>query len=109
MASAATTALVVATPAAVDRCSTGHGDPPILPVSTKNDAPRGQKTVTSAGGKRLEALLEVAGPQEAAVTVGHVAASAPLLVVLSLRVADSVDGTTVSYLLKVALNEEEEA
>ena len=46
-------------------------------VGTENDASRGQKTVTSAGGERPAPLVEVAGPQ-AAVTVGYVSAAVPL-------------------------------
>ena len=43
-----------------------------------------------------------------AVTVGYVAAPAPLLVVASLAGGDEVDATTGSYLLKAALKKEEE-
>ena len=43
-----------------------------------------------------------------AATVGYVAAGAPLPVVPTLRGDDGVDGTTVSYLLKVALQKKEE-
>ena len=58
---------------------------------------RAQKT-DSAGGMRPAPL---AGPQGAAATVGHVATVLPLLV--ALRGDDGVDGTTSSYLRKVAL------
>ena len=47
-------------------------------VGTKNGAPRGQETVTSAVGMRPTPLSEVAGPQ-ATVTVGYVAAGPPSL------------------------------
>ena len=57
-------------------------------------------------------VLEDPAPQGAAATVGYVAASTPLLVVPSLRGADGVDGTTVSFLLaenlKLQKKEEEE-
>ena len=58
-----------------------------------------------------EQLSEALGPQGAAVTVGYVAAWAPLWVVPTLYGDDCVDGTTVSFLWKVALakrKEEEE-
>ena len=71
-------------------------------MGNKYDAPRGQKTVTSAGGEWQAPQAEVAWPQEEAVTVGYLAAGAPLLVVPSLRGADGVDGTTASFLVKAA-------
>ena len=79
-------------------------------VGTKNDAPRGQKTVSSAGGMRRAPLSEFAGPQGVAVTVGDVVAGAPLLVVPTLHGNDGVDGTTVSFLLaqNLRLQKEEE-
>ena len=60
-------------------------------VVTNIDAPRSQKTVTIAGGKRPAPLAEVAGPQGAAATVGYVAAGAPLLLIASLAAA-AADG-----------------
>ena len=71
-------------------------------------APRGLKTLPP--GTRPAPPSEVAGPQGAAATVGYVAAGAPLLVVPSLRGADGVDGTTVSFLLaeNLKLQKEEE-
>ena len=68
----ATTALVVATRTAVDRCSAGHGVPPLLPGGLQQRRFKGQKTVTSAGGMGPAPLSEVARPQGTA--VGHVAA-----------------------------------
>ena len=59
---------------------------------------RGQKTASS--GTRPEPLVEVSEPQVGAVTVGHVAAPGPLLVVASLAGGDEVDATTVSFLLR---------
>ena len=87
-------------------------------VHTANGAPRSQKLATRAEeeveyephyalrgqktpppGERLAPLSEVAGPQRSDRTVRHSAGEAPLLVVPSLRGADGVDGTTVSFLL----------
>ena len=71
---------------------------------------RGQKTPPP--GERPAPLSEVAGPQRSDRTVRHSAGDAPLLVVPSLRGADGVDGTTVSFLLaenlKLKKKEEEE-
>ena len=71
---------------------------------------RGQKTPPP--GERPAPLSEVAGPQRSDRTVRHSAGEAPLLVVPSLRGADGVDGTTVSFLLaenlKLQKKEEEE-
>ena len=71
---------------------------------------RGQKTPPP--GERPAPLSEVAGPQRSDRTVRHSAGEAPLLVVPSLRGADGVDGTTVSFLLaenlKLQKEEEEE-
>ena len=53
-------------------------------------------------------LSEVVGPQVGAATVGYVAAGAPLPVVPTLRGDDGVDGTIVSWLLKVALRQKED-
>ena len=77
-------------------------------MDTKNDAPRGQKTVTSAGGMRPAPLSEIIGPQGVAVTVCYVAAGAPLLVVPTLHGNDGVDGTTVSFLLAQSLELQKE-
>ena len=68
---------------------------------------RGQKTPPPRGPAHLS---EVLGPQRSDRTVRHCAEEAPLLVVPSLRGADGVDGTTVSYLLaeNVKLQKEEE-
>ena len=60
-------------------------------------APRGQKT--PAPGERPAPLSEVAGPQRSDRTVRTPREEAPLLVMPSLRGADGVDGTTVSFLL----------
>ena len=87
-------------------------------VHTANGAPRSQKLATRAEeeveyephyalrgqktpppGERPAPLSEVAGPQRSDRTVRHSAGEAPLLVVPSLRGADGVDGTTVSFLL----------
>ena len=87
-------------------------------VHTANGAPRSQKLATRAEeeveyephyalrgqktpppGERSAPLSEVAGPQRSDRTVRHSAGEAPLLVVPSLRGADGVDGTTVSFLL----------
>ena len=57
---------------------------------------RGQKS----SGTRPEPLEEVSNPQVGAVTVRHVAAPGPLLVVASLAGGDEVDATTVSFLLR---------
>ena len=46
---------------------------------------------------------------QTAATVGYVAAGAPLLAVTSLRGADSVDDTTVKFLLRAELKKKEEA
>ena len=101
------------------------------PVHTANGAPRSQKLATRAEeeveyvppnsvrgqktpppGERRAPLSEVAGPQWSDHTVRHSAGEAPLLVVPSLRGADGVDGTTVSFLLaenlKLQGGEEEE-
>ena len=69
---------------------------------------RGQKTPPP--GERPAPLSEVAGPQRSDRTVRHSAGEAPLLVVPSLRDADGVDGTTVSFLLaeNLMLQKEEE-
>ena len=71
---------------------------------------RAQKTALP--GMRPALLSVVAGQQGAAVTVGCVAAGAPLLVVASLTGRDDVDATTVSFLvaenLKVQKRKEEE-
>ena len=91
----------MATRAPVDRCSTGHGDPPLLQVGTKHDAPRGQKTVTSAGGSRPAPVLEVAGPQRAAATIGCVAAAVPLLTTLVLGVADNLLDAKTPFCLRL--------
>ena len=53
-------------------------------VREKHVGLRAKKT-DSSGGMRPTPLCEVAGPQDTAATVGHVAAGAPLLVVLSTR------------------------
>ena len=58
---------------------------------------RGQKTPPP--GERPAPQSEVAGPQRSDRTVRHSAGRAPLLVVPSLRSADGVDGTTISFLL----------
>ena len=75
-----------------------------------HNAPRGQKTPPP--GERSALLSEVAGPQRSDRSVRHSAGEASLLVVPSLRGADGVDGTTVSYLLagnlKLQKEEEEE-
>ena len=75
-----------------------------------HEAPRGQKMASS--GSRPEPLVEVSEPQMGAVTVGHVAAPGPLLVVVSLAGGDAVDATTVSFHLRENLcgkkKEEEE-
>ena len=87
-------------------------------VHTANGAPRSQKLATRAEeevehephyalrrqktpppGERPAPLSEVARPQRSDRTVRHSAGEAPLLVVPSLRGADGVDGTTVSFLL----------
>ena len=72
-------------------------------------APRRLKALLP--GKRSGVLLDPE-PQVAAVTVGYVAAGAPLLVVASLAGGDELDATTVSYLLRENLKrtkkEEEE-
>ena len=44
--------------------------------------------------------MEVSEPRVGAVTVGHVAAPEPLLVVASLAGSDEVDATTISFLLR---------
>ena len=110
---------MVATRAAVDRCSPGNGDAPLVwqgahrgRHSTEPEAchqgrggggvraalrPTG--TEDSPPGERPAPLSEVAGPQRSDRTVRHSAGEAPLLVVPSLRGADGVDGTTVSFLL----------
>ena len=67
-----------------------------------NNAPRSQKTAR-AGGERLGVLKDPRPPWVEAFTVGYVAAGAPLPVVPTLRGDDGVDGTTISFLLKVAL------
>ena len=98
-------------------------------VHTANGAPRSQKLATRAEeeveyephsalrgqktpppGERPAPLSEVAGPQRSDRTVRHSAGEAPLLVVPSLRGADGVDGTTVSFLLaeNLKLQKEEE-
>ena len=67
---------------------------------------------TRAGGGRLGVLKDPKPPWVEAVTVGYVAAGAPLLVVLTLRGDDGVDSTTVSFLLRralVPLNSSEDA
>ena len=73
-----------------------------------HQALRGQKTPPP--GERPAPLSEVAGPQRSDRTVRHSAGEAPLLVVPSLRGADGVDGTTVSFLLaeNLKLQKEEE-
>ena len=63
-------------------------------------APRGQNTPPP--GSRPAPLLEVAGPQ-AAVTVGHMAAEAPSLVVASVAEHDGLDDATVQFLLQKVL------
>ena len=71
---------------------------------------RGQ-TTAKAAGKRPAPLAEVSRPQEAAVTVGHVAAAgAPSLATPSLADAagDAVDAVTVEFLVEWALLEPEE-
>ena len=71
-------------------------------------APRGQKTPPPGSGRHL--CLRFAGPQRSDRTVRHSAGEAPLLVVPSLRGANGVDGTTVSFLLaeNLKLQKEEE-
>ena len=110
---------MVATRAADDRCSPGNGDAPLVRQGAHRErrstepeachqgeeeveyeplhALRGQKIPPP--GERPAPLSEVAGPQRSDRTVRHSAGEAPLLVVPSLRGADGVDGTTVSYLL----------
>ena len=102
---AATTALVVATRAAVDRCSPRHFSPPQLRPQGEDEgggvrgqrggrsetyyAPRGPKTLPP--GTRPAPPSEVAGPLGPAATVGYVAAGAPLLAV-SQELADEALG-----------------
>ena len=70
-AKAATTALVVATRAAVDRCGAGNGVPPLVPEGGHHERrPTGQTTGTSTrlgparpGGMRPKSLFELR-PQE---------------------------------------------
>ena len=59
-----------------------------------------------AGGKRPEVLKDPGPPWVEAITVGYVAAGAPLPAVPTLGGNDGVEGTTASNLLKVALKEE---
>ena len=114
---AATTALVVATRAAVGRSlrpwllrrTTARSrtalygarrQPPWASEEAASEtyyAPRGLKTLPL--GMRPAPPSEVAGPQGAAATVGFVAAGAPLLVVASLAGRVDVDATTVSFLV----------
>ena len=72
-----------------------------------NNVPRGQTTARS--GTRPGVFKEREA-QEAAVTVGCVAAGAPLLGVPSLAAAaaDGVHGTTASVLLRLALKKKKE-
>ena len=109
-------ALVVATRAAVDRCSPGNGDAPLVRQGAHRErrSPRSQKLATRAEeemeyephyalrgqktpppGERPAPLSEVAGPQRSDRTVRHSA---------------GVDGTTVSFLLaeNLKLQKEEE-
>ena len=91
-------------------------------VHTANGAPRSQKLATRTEeevehvphyalqgqktpppGERPAHLSEVAGPQRSDRTVRNSAGETPLLVVPSLRGADGVDGTTVSFLLAESL------
>ena len=65
----------------------------------KNSGLRAQTTF-SAG---RPSVLTEPEPQREAVTVGHVAAPGPLLEVSSMAGGDSVDGTTLWYLLKHAI------
>ena len=73
-----------------------------------------RRPTTPLPGTRPAPLAEVAGPQ-AAVTDGYVAASGPLLgaPLLADSSAEAIDGSTLSFLLQVALEdkrkEEEEA
>ena len=73
----------------------------------QHDALREHKTASS-GGERPGVLKDPEPPWVEAVTVGYEAAGAPLLEVPTLRGDDGVDGTTVSWLLKVALKKKEE-
>ena len=93
----------------------GHGARSLPPRprrrwSTSRTTPYGDKALPL--GERLAPLSEVAGPQRSDPTVRLSAREAPLLVVPSLRGADGVDGTTVSFLLadnrKLQKEEEEE-
>ena len=65
------------------------------------EAPTGQNTVKA--GRRQGDLKDPGPPWVEAVTVGYVAAEAPLPVVPTLRGEDGVDGTTVSFLFSLAL------
>ena len=67
--------------------------------------PRAQKTARATGAR--PGVLTEPESQEGAVTVGYVAAPAPLLVVASLAGGDEVDATTVSYLLEGCARVEE--
>ena len=88
--------------------ATHHSSPKGGWPETTHNAPRGQWTASPAGAH--PGVLKEPEAQEAAVTVGYVAARAPLLGVPSLAAAaaDVADGTTVSVLLRLALKKEDE-
>ena len=88
--------------------ATHHSSPKGGWPDTTHDAPRGQKTASSAGAhpgvlKELEVLV-------GAVTVGYVAAPVPFLSspTLADAAAETVDARTVKYFLKAALRRREE-
>ena len=70
--------------------------------SEQHFALRGQKTA-SAAGNRLAPLVEVSGPEEAAVTVGNVAVAGSLGSAPCLQGDDGIDGRSIRYLLAVNL------
>ena len=81
-----------------------HHSAPKRAVPRTHEALRVQTTATAAG-KRPAPLAEVSGPQEAAVTVGHVAAAgAPSPATPSLADAggDAVDAVTAEFLVGAA-------
>ena len=69
-------------------------------------APKGRKTLPL--WTQPAPPSEVTGPLGRAVTVGSVAAGAPLFAVSSLRGADGVDDTAVKFLLRAGLKKKKE-
>ena len=98
----ATTALVVATRAAVDRHGPRRSPPPQRWTVEEESGGEARETFYAPRGPETLPLWmrpappsEVAGPQVVAATSRHVAARAPLLTMSSLRGADGVDDTAV--------------